>query len=203
MLSTLILALTLQAKVAGDYFPVKTGTTFTYEQKGNALQLTRMIGAPLDMGGVPVIPVTERQGEGAGSTTYYRVDSDQVAIVAYDVKHPLTVPMPLFRVGTGNVVWDYTGKTKTGPEGERLLAHGEAKAAGQREVLGKKVDVIEVKMVAQMGIGMTGLKFDQRAIYAKGIGLVEWTSKTTLGNSKKPDQSSYKLVDMQEGKSGG
>ncbi|MDR3688853.1 MAG: hypothetical protein P4L46_05700 [Fimbriimonas sp.] len=199
-----VLALILQASSAGDYFPLKPGTVYTYEQKGKDVQMSKIVGTPLDMGGVAVTPVTDRQIGGGGTTTYYRIDPDQVLIVAYDIKHPLPTPMPLFKLGTGKLTWDFAGSTKTGVEGERLLARGDVHPIGKREVLGKKVDAIEVRIQAQVGIGMSAEIFDQKAIYAKGFGLVEWTSKMTLGNNrKKADQSAYKLVDMQEAKAGG
>jgi len=204
MIPALILSAALQTSAAADFFPLKPGTVYIYEQtKGSAGQLTKVVGDTLDMGGVSVTPISDKQVGGGGATTYYRVDSDQVVIVAYDVKHPMPTPMPLLKLGTGKITWEFSGKTQTGAQGERLLARGEAHSVGQREILGKKVDVIEVRLIAQVGIGMSGLTFDQHAFYARGFGLVEWTSKTKLGNNKKSDESSFKLVDVQEAKSGG
>jgi len=197
----LILAVTLKASTAGDFFPLKPGSTFTYEEKGSSVQLTRTIGDALDMGGVTVTPITDRTIGSSAATTYYRVDSDQVLIVGYDVKHMMVTPMPLFKVGSDKVTWDYSGTTKTGPEGERLLARGESHAAGQREVLGKKVDVIEVKQQTLLGVGMSSETFEQKMIFGRGIGLIEWTNKTTLGNNKKKSNvSTYRLIDIQEPK---
>jgi len=103
MISMLILAVTLKASTAGDFFPLKPGSTFTYEEKGSSVQLTRTIGDALDMGGVTVTPITDRTIGSSAATTYYRVDSDQVLIVGYDVKHMMVTPMPLFKVGSDKV----------------------------------------------------------------------------------------------------
>ncbi len=208
MISALILGLALQTaspttESAADYFPVKPGTVRTYEQKGGAGQLVNVVGSPLDMGGVTVAQITERQGGRPGITTYYRVDSDQVCIVAYDPKHPLPVPMPVLKLNDGKASWDFVGKTKTGPEGERMLAHGDARSAGKREVLGRKVDVIEVKILAHIGVGLSGMAYEQKAVYAKGIGLVELTTKMTLGKSKHPELVTYQLVSIEEAKTSG
>ena len=132
------------------------------------------------------------------ATTYYRVDSDLVTVIAYDIKHPLSPAMTLFRISGNGATWEYSGKTKVGPDGERLLAKGESKSVGLREVLGKKVESIEVKTITLMGVGMSSLKFESKAIYARGFGLVEWTEKRTLGNSKKSASATYKIVSYDE-----
>ena len=200
MITTLILGLVLQSPMAADFFPLKPGPVFTFEEKGGTAQIERVVGSPLDMGGVPVYAVADKQAGRQVASTYYRVDSDQVSVIAYDIKHPLTPPMILFKVGPKSSSWDYSGRTMVGPDGERLLTHGESKSLGMRDVLGKKVEAIEVKMIARKGVGISALSYDQTAIYAKGFGLVEWTDKITLGRSKKPNVVSYHLISMEASK---
>ena len=199
MFAALFLTATLQNSLsAPDFFPLKAGTVITYEDKSRGGQLQRVVSNPMDMGGVPVVPVLDKQGGRQVATTYYRVDSDLVTVIAYDIKHPLSPAMTLFRISGNGATWEYSGKTKVGPDGERLLAKGESKSVGLREVLGKKVESIEVKTITLMGVGMSSLKFESKAIYARGFGLVEWTEKRTLGNSKKSASATYKIVSYDE-----
>ncbi len=196
MILSLICLAALQSAKASDFFPVLAGTVRTYEQKSKSELLVNTIGKSIDMGGIDVIPVTEITGGSEQRTTYYRVESDQVTIVAYDINKPLAVPMPVLKVGTGKVTWDYQGNTGTGNTGERYLAHGEAKMAGQRSILGKKVDVLIVKLEAAVGGGMAGVTFSQTTVYARNIGMVEQSTIQRLG--KKKIEASYHLVSIEK-----
>lgn len=198
MIPILICAGALQTLNAADFFPTAPGTVRTYQQKKSGEILINTVGKPLDAGGATVIPISEGAGTADTKTTYYRVEPTQVTIYAYDVNKPLVVPMPVLKVGTGNVSWDYEGKTATGAAGERLLAHGEERADGQRTILGKKVDVIVVKLKAAVGVGLSGITFEQTTVYARGIGLVEQTTESKLG--KKRDSLSYSLIAFEPGK---
>jgi len=201
MILALICASSMIGPGAADFFPLVEGTVRKYEQKASTIVTTvSVVGKPLDMGGVTVTPVRETPTGSSGTTTYYRVDDDQVAVVAYDIKHPFMNPMPVLKLGAGKVEWDYQGVTKTSVTGERLVAHGEAHAAGKREVLGKMVDVIEVKLIATIGMGMTRYVCDQDAIYARGIGLVDMVSKVRLGDTKQSTTTSTHLVSIEQDK---
>jgi len=198
MILSLICLTALQRATAGDFFPVVPGTVRTYEQKRTGEVLTNSIGNPIELGSMTVVPITEAAGSGSGSTTYYKVGEDDVSIAAYDIKKPMNVPMPILKVGVGKVTWDYQGSTGSGKDAERLLAHGEAHLAGQKLVLGKKIDILTVKLSAAIGIGLSGETFEQTAVYGKGIGLIELTTKTKLG--KKSAEVSYHIVTFEPGK---
>ena len=196
MIVPLICFAAMQGPTAADFFPTVPGTVRTYEQKGGG-SIINTIGKPLDMGGVSVIPITESPGAGAGKTTYYRVEGDEVSIIAYDVKYPLPTPMPVLRVGNGKTSWDFQGKTAAGAKGERLLARGEAHLAGTRNVLGKKVDSAIVYLRAAVGMGASGYTFEQTTTYGKGIGIVEQKTKFTLG--KKSSETDFKIESITPG----
>jgi len=184
----------LQGGIAADYFPTTPGTVRTYEDKTHAT-LINTIGKPLDMGGAAAIPITESVGGEPGKTTYYRIDHDQIVIVAYDLSHPLSDPMPVFKIGTGSTGWDYQGKTATGANGERLLAHGESKFTGKKKVMNREVETLTINLEAFVGQGMSGYKLEQTTVYGKGLGIIEQSTKFTLG--KKSSKSSYKLVNIE------
>lgn len=191
MILTMICFAAMQMPSAADFFHGVPGTVRTYETKGGASDLVDTVGQLMDMGGVDVVPVTAN-----GVTTYYRVQPDQVSVVAYDVKKPMVTPMPILRVGTGKVTWDFQGTTESGLSGERLLEHGEARLGGQRTVLGKKVDILTVKLIAAVGVGISGYTVEQTVVYGKGIGWIESTKKSKLGHGK-TIESSYHIVKME------
>jgi len=154
------------------------------------------------MGGAQAIPVTETQAGHPPQTTYYQVGDGEILIVAYDLKHPLPTPLPVFKFGSGKVEWEYHGATKIGVEGERMTAHGEARSIGMKEILGKKVDLIEVRLQTQIGSGLSALNYDQRTVYGRGLGVVEMNTKVRLGKGKQTMESSTKLVSFEPPKSG-
>ena len=195
MILTLLGLQALQTGLVSEFFPTAPGTVRTYEEKKGTI-LINTIGKPLDMGGVAVTPITESAGGGNGKTTYYRVENDQVSIVAYDVKKPLPISMPVVRIGNGNgkVTWDFQGKTAVGSAGERLWARGEAHMAGVKTVLGQKVETLNVYLRAAIGSGMSGYTIEQDTTYGKGLGIVE--QKTTFILGKKKTETNYKLVSI-------
>jgi len=186
MLSLICLsALQTPTSTAADFFPSSPGIVRTYERKGKGDLLTNKIGDSLDMGGASVVPITENTGAN-GTTTYYRVQPDQVTIVAYDIKHPMVKPMPVLMLGKGEVTWNYEGSTASGVSGEQLRAFGKAKAGGRMLVkaLGKKVDVVIVNLSVVVGSGMSAVMDDQYTVYGRGIGMIEQRTTQRLGKSK-------------------
>jgi len=203
MILTLACGLAFHSNTAADFFPLVTGTLRRYEQKtGDLTQVVNIVGKGMDMGGAMAIPMTETPMGHSPTVTYYRVDGDQVVIIANDLKHPLPSPMPILKVGPGKVEWDFRGATQTGPQGELLQVHGESHLAGQREVLGKKVDIIDVKLSFSVGSGMTQLIYEQHTIYARGLGMVEMTTKARLGKGKPQPEQVTRLVSIEEPKQG-
>jgi len=59
-----------------------------------------------------------------------------------------------------------------------------------------------VKTTSLIGVGISSLKVESTAIYAKGLGLVEWTDKRTLGNTRKSMISGYKIMSYDESSKG-
>jgi len=203
MILSLICTMAMRAGGVEEFFPLVPGTRRIYQQKGgDGTQLENFVGKPLDMGGAQAIPVTETQAGQPPKTTYYKLGDGEVTIVAYDIKHPLPAAMPILKLGPGKVEWDFHGATQTGPQGERMLGHGEARSIGMKEVLGKKVDLVEVKLNTQVGSGMSSLIFEQKTIYGRGLGVVEMNTKVRLGKTKQTMETSIKLVSVEPPKSG-
>ncbi len=198
MILSLICAGVLQSMTASDFFPTTPGIVRVYKDSRTDTLLTNTVRTALDAGGAQIIPITEDFGGATSITTYYKVEGSQVVIYAFDVNHPLPSPMPIFRIGDGKIAWDFQGKTATGTSGEALRLHGQTEPGGQRTVLGKKVDVILSKVAWVQGVGLAEVAYDEKAVYARGLGLVERTTIQYLG--KKKIQNTYKLISFEPGK---
>jgi hypothetical protein len=188
---------------ASDYFPLRTGSRMTYEEKSLQSGTTvDVVEAPVEINFVKVVPVTTFQNGSKVNTTYYRVDEDGVAIYAYDVKAPLPKPLPVLKVaGAEKVAWRHEGPATTEQVAEAMVMTGEAQMLKtDREVLGKKVPAIQVKIVAIIGGGRAREEIEQVSVYGKGIGLIESTSTTKIG--KRKAVSTLKLIKIEEPKEG-
>ncbi len=181
---------------AGDFFPLTEGRKLTYEEKSVTYSVTTdVVGKEEAIGTQRGVHVTTFQNTKAVGHAFYRVDPDAVYLLAYAKENPLPTPMPLFKLGTKKTTWEFGGVTgiKEGSEGMKLK--GESELKGLKDVLGLKVEVLEVKISAEVGVGASREIVEQHATYAKGIGLVELTSKTTVG--KRSADSSLKLVKVE------
>ncbi|MCB8933192.1 MAG: hypothetical protein H6534_07095 [Chthonomonadaceae bacterium] len=181
---TFLLAASILAPSAADYFPLVPGTKWHYEEhvgKGVTIHLDEVL-EPVDVGGHPATPIASSLNGHVYDTVYYRVVDDTVMLVAYDAKKPLELPVPILKVGDGRIRWEHVGETQLANEPAALSMKCESAPKGEREVLGRRVPVIELKVDASVGgSDMTGIRNRQTAIYAKGIGLVELKGEGTVG----------------------
>lgn len=189
---------------AADFFPLKAGSRRTYEEKSIQTSVTTdVVETPVEIKGVMTIPVTTLQNGTKVNTAYYRVDADGVAIVAYDPTNPLPKPLPVMKVaGLEKLVWEpWEGPSSGDKMAEPLSVKGESQLLkGERDVLGKKVPILQVKIVATLGGGAAREQIEQVALYGKGIGLVELTSTTKI--AKRKAVSVLKLTKIEEPKEG-
>ncbi|MEZ0327859.1 MAG: hypothetical protein ACAH95_18335 [Fimbriimonas sp.] len=181
---------------AGDFFPLTEGRKSTYEEKSLTYSVTTdVVGKEEEIGRQKGIHVTTYQGAKDISHAFYRVDTDAVYLLAYAKENPLPTPMPLFKLGTKKTTWEFGGITGVKDGSEGMQIKGESELKGLKEVLGEKVEVLQVKITAEVGSGASKEIVEQQATYAKGIGLVELTSKTRIG--KRSAESSLKLVKVE------
>ena len=181
---------------AADFFPLPEGRKSTYEEKSVTYSVTTdVVGKEEEIGQQRGIQVTTFQNNKAISHAYYRVDADAVYLLAYAKENPLPTPMPLFKLGTKKTTWEFGGVTGVREGSEGMKLKGESELKGVQEVLGQKVEVLLVKITAEVGFGASKEIVEQQATYAKGIGLVELTSKTRVG--KRSADSSLKLVKVE------
>jgi hypothetical protein len=178
---------------AADFFPLPEGRKSTYEEKSIAYSVTTdLVGKVEEIGNDKGTRVTTFQNNKEISSAFYRVEPDAVYLLAYAKENPLPTAMPLFKMGVKKTVWEFGGVTGTKEGSEAMKIKGESELKGTREVLGEKREVLVVKITAEVGYGASREIVEQLATYAKGIGLVELTSKTRVG--KRSAESSLKLV---------
>jgi len=203
MLATLIAATFIADNAtANDYFPLVAGTRRTYEEKvDNISTSVDEVGAPVDVKGVAAIPVVTTEAGRAISKTYYKVDGSTVWIIGSNPEHPLPKPIPIVQVNGEKTSWSYDGPTDDTKLAESISMTGQSRMLPPRDVLGKKVSILEVKLITAMGGGRAQERSEQTALYGKGIGLIQLTSKTTVGKHKATNE--LKLIQVEEAKAGG
>lgn len=200
-----LIALTLAASMlpasqsvapqVGDYFPLVPGTRWTYEERSGRIAATSRdeVLEPVDVGGRPAFPIRTTVEGRVVDTRYYRIEGDQVVIVAFDPKAPLEVPQPVLRVGSGRTQWAFAGRIPFMGGPVPLELSGTSVPRGRRKVLGEDREVIEVSIDANFeNDANTRLISRQTAIYAKGVGLVEMTERRTI--SRTTTETRYRLI---------
>lgn len=187
------------ASEAAAFFPLVPGTKWHYEEVGGGARIyVDEVGEAVDVDGHPAFPVVSTQGNQKDSV-FYRIDADSANIVAYDAKQPLASPRPVLKVGSGRMRWTYTGETPFFRSPVVLRMTGESTRKGTREVLGNRVDVLEVKLDAKMEADAgTTIEVVQVAIYGRGIGLIEMTETGKVGTNS--SRRTLKLIKFEPGK---
>jgi hypothetical protein len=191
--------LSASASEAAAFFPLVPGTKWHYEEIGGGARIyVDEVGAAVEVDGRPAFPVVSSQGAQKESV-FYRVESDSVNIVAYEQKDPLPSPRPVLKVGSGRTRWTYVGETPLFRSPVVLRMTGESNRRGTREVLGQRVDVLEVKLDAKMEADAgTTIEVVQVAIYGRGIGLIEMTETGKVGANS--SRRTLKLIKFEPGK---
>lgn len=182
----LTLALAPQSSLAAEFFPLVPGTKWVYQEEGRFLANTYVdeVLEPVEIKGERAYPIAQSREGKVIDTTYYRVFGEGVYIVAYKADQPLDPPRLVLKVGERRETWEYVGLTPFLNDPIPLKMKGESNLKGRRKVLGRDLECVEVKFEAQQGRTTADLVVSrQTCLYAKGIGLVEMTGKTTIDRS--------------------
>jgi len=187
MFTALVLASVPKAVDVADYFPLKSGVTWTYEVSGAGTS-TRYVdstGNVQAIQGKDATPIVSKVNGKVDGSTFYRIDGDTVYVVAFDQNHPLGTPYPILKLGTGRNDWTFDGETQWLGQSAPLSMKGRVKKVGQRDVLGTKREAIEVTIDAVIGAkDQPNLKSNQVSLYARGVGLVELKDTMTVKDFK-------------------
>jgi hypothetical protein len=189
------LALSQSTSSVADYFPLQPGTKWDCQETAGMMSFTtrHVVGDPVEIDGKQATPIISTHQGKEFVRTYYRIEGDSVLIVAYDAKKPLGSPTPILKLGKGSVKWEFTGDSVMIHEPIGISMKGESSTPKKRSVLGQETEAIEVRLNGILGSDAgTAVKTNQVAYYAKGIGLVEMQSESTVGKTK--SKTSLKLV---------
>ncbi|HMS53904.1 MAG TPA: hypothetical protein PKA27_00760 [Fimbriimonadaceae bacterium] len=187
MIAALLALTSIQAVSASDYFPLQTGTKWTYRSESGGLSATQIdeVGTKIEIDGREATPIVTKVNGRTVGTSYYRVDGDTVYLIAEDPKKPLVDPQPVLKVGATKQDWSFGGQTSFMGAGATIDLKGTSSAPKARKVLDRQIESIEVrldmKVATSEALGMNGR---QTSVYAKGIGLVELQSEQTVGKQK-------------------
>ncbi len=196
MIALAIVATVLAADVR-DFFPLTTGTKWTYETTANGPKVVTMTEAmPAEtIDSEPATPLRTKIGGQVVETLFYRAKEDSLFVVAYKATQPLDEPRTILMLPTsGPAKWSY----ETNEEGIPLKVSCEANLRGKRTVLDKEADVIELKLEATLGdAGSIAMEFKQTAIYARGIGMVEMNEERKV--NKKVHKRRIRLTKFEPG----
>lgn len=188
---------------ASEYFPLKARMQMMYSEKSLQNAMTKdVIGEPVQVSGETAVPVITFQNDQKINATYYRVSGDSVMVVAYDVASPLPKPMPVLMMppARGTRKWEFEGPASSDKVAEPVIMRAQSQFKGEREVLGKKVPVLEVRITASVGGGKAKEEVEQVSIYGKGIGLIETTSTTRIARQRAT--SVIRLIRIEEPQGG-
>lgn len=198
MLAAVALAAIL-AGPADDYFPLKPGTKWTYEDE-NGVRSIDEAQKPLALTAkLTATPVTTTVAGRDSGAMFYLTDPNVLYLVGFgpsavDVKNAtlLTQPQPIFHVGEPKTTWTFAGEMP-GPMGPVLVRiKGSSECGKKVTVLGKEVESLSLRTHSRIGNDKVPVEIDQDALYGKGIGLVEL--KTVTKASGKAVSKSLKLI---------
>ncbi|HVL39778.1 MAG TPA: hypothetical protein VM328_10360 [Fimbriimonadaceae bacterium] len=203
-MSILLLAATLlgsQASDAAEFFPLTPGTKWHYVESSQMGETNYVdeAGLPVQIDGKAAIPVTTTMNGRVIDTRYFRVEGDTAYWVAYGEKKVLNPPQPILKVGVRRTTWNFQGDTLFINESTPLSLRCESNHKGRQKVLDLEREVLEVKQTGVLG-GDRGTQVTgkQVALYARGVGLFEFTSEQTFGASK--SRSRLRLVRFEPGR---
>ena len=189
-----------QHQDVAEFFPLKTGTTWTYQDEAGATAQTFIdsVGNEQKIGDETATPIVTKFNGQIDGSTFYRIDGDTVFVVAFDQNKPLAAPYPIVKYGSGKNTWDFKGVTQWLGADAPLSVKGSCKKVGDKELFGSKHQVIEVVLDAVIGpSGASGIKSHQVSHYASGIGLVDLKDTTTINKTK--SQRTRTLVSFKAG----
>lgn len=201
MISTVASALLLtQTASVADFFPLVPGTTWEYQEVAgfNSRNYKDVVGEPVEVAGKMAYPVVTIVDEKEDGRIYYMIEGNTLYLVAYDAKKPLGSPRPIIKLGPGTTKWEFEGDTVFLNSPAAMKMKCQASLKGKKEVLGKEVEMLEVRFEGQLGEAGTSVRSNQVAYYAKGIGLYQMLSDNTIGQAK--SKSSLRLLRFVRGK---
>ena len=203
----------LQADLSpASFFPVTPGAKWVYEEvsKQGKTNMTKTFtdtcGEAVEILGESVHPFTTKGLNGAPNTVHYQVDEEGVNVFMTFKSLPsqdeddniippqdIVVKYPVLRLGAKTENWSYTGVTQFAGDPVDMIMNATSKRLGKKKYFGSDRESLEVKMTVNVNLLPTDdiqtlqgatMRSEQTAIYAQGIGLVDFKEVITIGKDK-------------------
>lgn len=143
------------------------------------------------------VEITSTVDGGELQYTYYKVSNGRLFIVGTAKSELLLKAFPVLAAPTGEMPasWLYSGEITVMGAPAPTLIEGEAKARKPYKFKGREYPAIEskAKFAFQLGGGIEAMS-EQVSVYAKGIGLVEFSETGRIG--KEVTKVSRKLIQI-------
>ncbi len=187
----------LQAtSIVADYFPLKPGEEWTYEERSGTRGqvVVDAVGSPVLINDVESYPISTSMNGGMAGQAFHRISGDSVLIVCFEnIKRPLPSPYPILKCdSTGNGDWQYAGTTDFLGAPASMTMKGTCRKGKEMDVLGTKRETLEVKLITTINppeLPEASIRSESVSIYAKGVGLVSVKETSTVGKGRKEERT--------------
>ncbi len=131
-------------------------------------------------------------------TIYYRADGNRIFLVGAEKGQLLPFALPVLAVGKDEELWSYSGPIMVMGAPAPAVVKGTSKPGKEYTFQGKKYPSIEVRTTysIDLGAGMIA-NSEQQAIYARGIGLVEFRETGKLNDQTTRSTRKLKKIEWE------
>lgn len=214
----------IQSDPIHEFISFKPGTEWVYQDEIKEGRLsykskfTETAQESIVLDGLTVYPIESKDGNSRKDIINYVAEGETLDVYMPKIVIPKTdtseekIIEPsrytVFTVTNKTTSWNYFGKTPYNGDRIDMTMEATAKNIGMKDVLGQKVECIEVKLNTEVNIfaetgfvprSGKGMLSEQTAIYARGIGLVELKEKRKL--DKQTGELTRKLISYNSPKS--
>lgn len=204
ILPALALALMSETETVSDYFPVKPGTTWVYQSNAEVNGRKSFstdsdtVLEPVLLNGITYTVIESRGVNSAASRSFYEVNADQIGFAGMSENALLPLPFTILQGDpTKAHDWEFTGGVVVGTAEAPAEIKARLKPLGIRDVVGRKVPVIEVVMDMKIFYSEDQtITATHTSLYGKGIGLIEFKEVGSFGTQK--NQKVRKLARFRE-----
>jgi len=171
-----------------DFFPMKPGASYVYEENYNGLidKIVDTFGTQGSMGRFnDVIAITTKIPNLPNQFTYYRIQGNDVQLVAFVDSRPLDKPMPVISFTGKKTDWTWKGAVDYGRGDWKVTLKGKAVLGKNQSVFGADRQMLQVDLTMQIEMSPQEIiNLQRQDIYASGLGLFSTNEKTELNEVK-------------------
>lgn len=176
-----------------EYFPLKVGTKWHYEEEGSYARDTDEVKAIVPIEGKDTVLIATTRNKRVIDTRYYRIEGDTLFLVANDPLDPIPTPQPILKYSGTKATWTYEGRAQFYRDWVKVAYKAQVVPKAKRNLFGADRECIELTVDATMeGAGGIDIVTRQVTTYAAGVGWVEMKQRQKIGS--KTTESTTRLV---------